>query len=263
MSAYLYMIKIRILISLTYRFEAIFSVLMQFIVLTVSSFIWKVLYSGQAEVQGTTLEQMLVYTVLSVFLSCFYSTGVEGRLRSSIRNGNVAVDYIKPVNLYALYFSEDLGQIAVNFMLKGLPILIFGGIFVAVPVPASVPGLCLFMVSVVFSFLILWFIAAIFGVFNFWIIDIGPIGTVKDYIIHFLSGSLIPLWFFPAPVQKILTFTPFVYLYQTPISFFIGRTPPQEAGRILAVQAVWCLAFFVLFQCCKKKAFGRIVVQGG
>lgn len=263
LSAYLYMIKIRILISLTYRFEAISAIAMQFILLLVNSMIWRVLYANNQVVQDTTLNQMLIYTVMSIFLTCFYSTGVEGRIRSGIRDGNVAVDYIKPVNLYGLYFSEDIGQIVVNFLLKGLPILIFGSIFVSIPVPSSFLSLCLFVVSAVFSFLILWFIAAIFGIFNFWLIDIGPIGMVKDHIINFLSGAVIPIWFFPSFVQDIMNYTPFVYIYQTPISFFIEKTPVSDAWRILAIQAIWCLVFYILFRLCKKKAFGRLIVQGG
>jgi ABC-2 type transport system permease protein len=263
MASYAYFIKIKMLMALSYRFEAFSATLMQFIVLVVSAFFWRAVYAGRDAVQDTTLEQMLVYTIMSVLLNCFFSTGVEDELQWRIGQGEIAVDIIKPVNLFGMYLAGDAGQIVVNMAQKGLPLLLFAWLFVARPVPASLAGAALFLFSAGMSFLVLWLIAAIFGLLNFWLIDVGNIGGVKNYIIAFLSGSVVPLWFFPAWVQKAMAFLPFIYIYQTPISFYIGKTLPGEAPLILAVQLGWVLVFFGLFLLMKRKAMGHLVVQGG
>ena len=263
MASYAYFVKIKVLMALSYRFEAFSATLMQFIVLAVGAFFWRAVYAGRAAVQETTLEQMLVYTVMSVLLNCFFSTGVEEDLRGRIGQGEIAVDIIKPINLFGMYLAGDVGQIVVNMAQKGLPLLLFAWLFVAKPVPASLAGAALFVCSACMSFLLLWLIAAVFGLLNFWLIDIGNIGGVKNYLIAFLSGSVVPLWFFPAWVQKAMAFLPFVYIYQTPISFYIGRIPPGEAPWILALQLGWALVFFGLFLLVKRKAMGHLIVQGG
>lgn len=261
--AYLYFIKIRILVSLEYRFEAISAVLIQFILLIINAFFWRALYSTYDTVQDTTLEQMLTYSIISVLLSCFFRISIESKLRDRIRQGSVAVDYIKPVNLFGMLLAEDIGDIVVNIIQKAIPIVIFSFFFIQAPLPASFLSLLTFLVSAIFSFLIMWMISAIFGLLNFWLIDIGPIGGAIQYIISFVSGSIVPIWFFPEIIQKILSFTPFIYIYQTPIAIYIGRIPLEQAGIQIIIQIVWTGVFFLLFRFVKSRVMGNIVVQGG
>lgn len=264
MSSYIYFIKVRILESLAYRFEAVSTMLIQFIILTVNAFFWKAVYSAAGgPVRDTTLEEMLKYSIMSGVLSCFFSGAVEQKIRERVREGNVAVDFIKPIDPFGMYFAEDLGALLVNTVLKALPLVIFACVFIMVPSPASPARLLLFIASALFSFVILWIIAAIFGVLNFWLIDIGNIGGVKTYIIAFLSGSIIPIWFFPYTVQRVLAFTPFIYIYQTPIAIYIGRTPMAEALFAILIQMIWAALLLRVFMMIKKRAMGHIIVQGG
>jgi len=263
--AYLYFIKVRIMISLAYRFETISSVLIQFIILSVNAFFWRAVYAnyGNGTVQNTDLNQMLIYSVMSILLGCFFCKSVEGKLRQKIRDGSVAADYVKPINLFGMFFADDIGEIIVNIIQRFIPVIVFSCIFIAPPVPASALHFLLFLLSACVSFFILWFIAAIFGLLNFWLIDIGPIGGAKDIIISFLSGSIIPIWFFPESIQKILAFTPFIYIYQTPIGIYIGRTGIDEALKVIAIQILWGVIFYGLFSFIKTKALKNIMVQGG
>lgn len=266
MTSYLYFIKIRMLLSLAYRFETITTILVRIIFLTVTYFFWTAIYGGagsSAIVSGASLDQMLMYSVISILMACLFSTRVESNLHDRIRKGNVAVDYIKPLSVFGMYFAEDIGEIIKNVVQKFIPLLIFASLFLVKPVPYSFLYFSLFLISVIFSFLILWFIAAIFGLLHFWLTDLGPLGLVKDYIIGFLSGSLIPTWFFPEQVQRILSYMPFVYIYQYPISIFLGKISYRDALMSLLIQFVWCGIFFALFQFMNKKAARNLMVQGG
>jgi len=260
---YLYFIKVRVLVSMAYRFEAISTVFIQFIILAVNVFFWKAVYGNAEAVAGTTLKQMLIYSVISLVMTCFFCKSVEQRLRQQVREGNVAVDIIKPIDMFLMHFSNDVGNIIVNLSQKALPMILFACIFITPPIPASAAHFALFCISSVFSFLILWLIAAIFGMLNFWITDIGPIGDVKDLIITFLSGSIVPVWFFPPVIGNILAFTPFIYTYQTPISIFIGKLTVYDGLFQILIQGIWCLLFYLLFSIMKKRALNNLMVQGG
>ena len=261
--AYLYFIKVRIMISLAYRFETLSAILIQFIILVADAFFWRAVYANYDTVQDVDLNQMLVYSVISVLLTCFFCRSVEGKLRDRIRNGSVATDYIKPINFFGMFLAEDIGEIVTNLTQRFIPIIVFSCIFIAVPVPASAVHFLLFLLSAFISFFILWFIAAIFGLLNFWLIDIGPIGGAKNIIIAFLSGSVVPVWFFPDNIQRILSFTPFIYIYQMPIGIYIGRTGIEEAIITMGIQIFWCVFFYGLFLFIKTKAVKNIMVQGG
>ena len=263
MKAYLYFIKVRVLVSMAYRFEAISSICVQFILLMINAFFWRAVFANRDTVQNVDLYQMLIFSVMATLLSCFFVGTVEHKLRQRIRDGSVALDYIKPVSLFKMFFAEDIGEIAVNVIQRAIPIIIFSSFLIVVPLPASAVHLFLFLLSACISLLILWFIAAIFGLLNFWLIDLGPIGSVKDHVIAFLSGSIVPIWFFPGAVQRVLAFMPFIYTYQTPIGIYIGRTAPQTAIMEIGIQAVWCVFFYGLFTLIKSRALKNIMVQGG
>lgn len=111
--------------------------------------------------------------------------------------------------------------------------------------------------------MILWLISAVFGLLYFWFIDLGPLGGIKNYLIQILSGSFIPIWFFPQGLQSFLKFLPFIYIYQHPIGIYIGRTPLDEAISGIVIQVIWAAAFVVLFDRMRKNIEGNILVQGG
>ena len=263
MSAYLYIIKTRFLVSLAYRFEVLTSFLVQVILLVATVFFWKAAYSNMSTIQSVDLQSMINYSIISTFISSFFSPKVESNMRSNIRKGNVAVDFLKPVSIMGMYFADDIGGIISDLAQKFIPIFIFAGIFFGLPMPSSFANLVLFILSTAFGFLILWIIDAIFGLFNFWVIDLGPIGAVKGYIIQFLSGSFIPLWFFPTKIAAVMKYFPFMYIYQSPISIYLGKTTVSQSIGILLIQAIW---IGILFTCCfllQRKAFKNVVVQGG
>lgn len=263
MGPYLYMTKIKLLMALNYRSEFFINLLVQVILLFTTALFWKAAYKGIDTVEMVNEQQMLVYSIISIILTNSFGINVENALRGKVRMGSVAVDYIKPVKIFLMYFSEDIGNVVTSFIQNVIPIFIFSSLFIIVPKPASTVHFLLFLVSSVFSYMILWFIAAIFGLFYFRVIDMGPVGGIKDYLIKILSGTFVPIWFFPTPVQNALQFLPFIYTYQLPISIFIGRASFEDAVKGMLVQIIWILIFGVLFMRLKKSIEKNIFVQGG
>lgn len=260
---YVYMIKIKLLLAFNYRFEVLFGLLAKLLILCATVFFWRAAYHNINSVRDVSENQMIVYSVLSVILSSLFDVSVEGNIRGRIRKGSIAVDYIKPVRMFAMYFCEDLGNSVSSMVITAVPVLAVSSIFFINPLPASPLHLMLFLPSVCLSYGILWLMSALFGLLYFWLIDIGPLGYVKDYIILILSGSFVPVWLFPQSVQLILKFLPFIYTYQLPLSVYIGKASPGEALNGMAVQALWVAVFGLLFTYLKKRVEKKVLVQGG
>ncbi len=263
MSSYLYMIKVKLLLAFNYRAEFFIGMISKMVLLSATAFFWKAAYKG-IDVQGAVNErQMLIYSVISIIMSQIFSISVEDNIRSRVRMGNVAVDFIKPVNVFLMYFSEDIGNAVTSIVQKVVPIIIFSVLFIVTPVPYSILHFMLFAVSAIISYMILWFSNAIFGLFYFWAIDMGPLGTIKDYLILILSGSFVPIWFFPQSVQAVLKCLPFIYMYQHPISIYIGKVSYSEAAGGIFIQIVWTVIFALIFNHIKKRVERNVLVQGG
>lgn len=263
MKVYWYIMKTRILMVMAYRFQVLSTVLCQIVILFASVFFWKAAYGMDAIQNGTTLEQMTHYTVLSNLLAVLYTTFVEQNINQNVRQGNVAVDFIKPINIMGSYFAADIGTMMGSLMLRFIPMYLISGLVFGFTLPVTFPALLLFLISAFLGFVILWCICGIFGLFSFWVIQLGPIGGAKDYIIRFLSGSFVPIWFFPESVQTVFHFLPFVHIYQTPISIYIGKVTISQAAFSIGIQFFWAVLMVLCLTQFQKVAFRKVVVQGG
>jgi ABC-type uncharacterized transport system permease subunit len=108
---YLYIIKTQIIKSMTYEFNVYGNIIMQTIIMITSAYFWKALYKDQSMVGGVDAQSMLTYIIISSALSVLLITNVERRIERSVEKGTVATDMMKPVNLFGVYFAEDIGSI--------------------------------------------------------------------------------------------------------------------------------------------------------
>ena len=86
---------------------------------------------------------------------------------------------------------------------------------------------------------------------------------IKEALLSFLTGQLIPLSFFPAAVQRIFDFLPFSSMVYTPVMIYLGKYTGSELGFVLLRQAVWILLLYALGSIIWKKVTKRLVVLGG
>ena len=260
---YLYVYKTQILKSLAYKFDVYGNVIMQTIIMIATSFFWKALFANVDEVQGVTVETMLTYTVVSSMISVMLTTNVERRITDSVRKGTVAIDMMRPVNIFKVYFAENLGSVTALFFQNLLPVFIIGSLLVKVPLPANALSGLLFLVSLTLAFLINWFIAVIFGMMAFSIIEMSALIQVKKHLIRLLSGSMIPIWFFPEWLRNILEFLPFMYIYQMPLNIYVGQYTSSSLAMGLTVQYVWVIVLYVCFRFLEKRVTSKVMIQGG
>jgi len=263
MKKYLYIIKTQIIKRLTYAFDVYGNILVQTIIMVTSAFFWKALYKDGGTAGGVNVESMLVYIIMSSVLSVLLITNVEKRIEQSVQKGTVATDMMKPVSLFGIYFAEDIGTIIALILQNILPILLIGSLLIKVPKMADLHDLPLFVLSVLLSFFINWFLAALFGMMAFSAVNIDALIQVKKHLIRLISGSIIPLWFFPDPIANVIKFLPFPYIYQLPLSIYIGRGTRAEIFSGMEIQLAWAVVLFLVFLFAQKQITRKVMVQGG
>ena len=124
MNKYLYIIKTQIIKSMTYEFNVYGNIIMQTIIMITSAYFWKALYRQQNIAADVDAESMLTYIIMSSVLSVLLITNVERRIEMSVEKGTVATDMMKPVNLFGVYFAEDIGSVLALVFQNMLPILL-------------------------------------------------------------------------------------------------------------------------------------------
>ena len=261
--AYFYVFKTQVLQTLAYRADVFGNILGQCIVLFATAFFWKALFTGHDAVKGVVVDDMLVYTIISSCMSIFFTINVEYRVSTSVRKGTVATDMLKPINLFGIYFFEDLGNTCSLFFQNILPILIIGSIFIKVPSPAGLSEFLLFIPCVILSYLINWVFAACYSTLSFVTLRMGALGALKFHMIRLLSGSVIPMWFFPEWLQAVLNILPFAYIYQLPLDIYIGKVSIAEALPKMGLQLMWLILLYCLFLSLQRVVTKHVMVQGG
>lgn len=263
MSAYFYLAKMKLLVFLSYRFEVFTSLGTNLIVVLANIYLWKAAYKGIDSVAGVKETQMLTYTIMSTLLASFFSVNIEHALQERITHGDIAIDFFRPISILLKYLAEDIGIAISSILSKLMPLLVIMTVFVQPPVPDSPMAFVLFLLSAVFSFLILWLISALISLLCFWVLQLGEMKTVKDGIVLLLSGKIIPLWLFPKKIQRMIEILPFQYVYQTPLSIYIGKVQPEQAIVPMLIQFAWILLFTSLLCFGWSRARKRVLVQGG
>ena len=263
LKAYSYFTKIRIINNFAYSFELLVRFVSNFLILIITVFIWKSAYKNTVSIAEVSQEQMITYSIISILMVSIYSVRVDRTVNERIREGYIAIDFLRPINLLVGWFFDDLGTSTDAFLLTLLPLLIFSIAVIKVPLPSNLLAFILFLASVLLSYFILWIITAMTSMIAFWFLELGNLAVVRMHLIRILSGSFVPLWFFPQWVQKVSAFLPFVYIYQTPLSIYIGKINVKQAFQSMLIQIVWILILSFILSRIWKKACRMVTVQGG
>lgn len=263
MKKYLFVAKMRIQFMLAYRFTVFMITLMGCLIMLAIGFFWKAVYGDTGTAHGVTADTMLTYTMVSTVMNTLYVMGVEEKVADAVKSGSIATDMIKPVNLFSMYLAEDIGNVVFNLFMRTLPTLLVGILIFGLPVPASAEHFWLFFASFILGYFINWTFSATFAMLSFTAVDLGPIFSIKYHFVDLLSGAMIPLWFFPDWLSSALYCLPFVYMYQEPLSIYIGKYPVGECFAKLGIQAAWLAVLLVIFLFAQKRATRRVMVQGG
>ncbi|MFC1504485.1 ABC transporter permease [Spirochaetota bacterium] len=260
---YFFITKIRILASLSYNFEVWSSIIKNFLILIAVVFIWKSAYNGIPSVGNVTQSQMITYTIVSTLLFTLFNFNIETKIVRGIHSGEIIMDFIKPINPFKGWFFDDLGFSLGHFIMQFFPILLFSILFIQLPLPASSLHFLLFLLSALCSLLIGWLLSALAGMVAFWYLETGYLCVLKNSIIRILSGSFVPIWLFPAWYRNISVYLPFQYMYQTPLSIYIGKLSYKSAVMNIGVQFVWVTIFIIVASLTWQRAKRKLLIQGG
>jgi ABC-2 type transport system permease protein len=179
-----------------------------------------------------------------------------------IESGMVSLDLVKPLNYQTARFAEISGGVMLELALAVAVwvsvIALSGGL--AVP---SAGRLVLFAVSLVLVIPLKFLVTYVCALACFWTHHYDGIRWTQLAVVGLLSGSMIPISFFPAWLAGIAAWLPFAGMASTPGLIFVGGVDGPEAVRLMALQAGWTVLLWVFGQWAFRGAVRRITIHGG
>jgi len=132
-----------------------------------------------------------------------------------------------------------------------------------VKLPASVANFALFLVAVAGSILLMSAINFMIGTCAIPLKSILALIRAKYWLIELLSGLLVPMTYFPRPLQKIAAWLPFEHIASTPLQIYLGKLSGAQAAKALATQWIWIAILLWAGSAWWNRATRKITIHGG
>lgn len=248
-----------------YRTHSMVSIFVGPVYFIVQYFIWSAVYGGQEALHGMKLQQMLTYFGATALIGYLTMDFADWNLQMLVRTGKFLTFMLRPIHHRFFALSQKLGHRTLGFIFEFLPcFLIFQFVFKVNMIPKYVGWTIL---SIVFSFLMNFYVNYCIGMTSFWLIQSSGIRRVFQVLSGVFSGALIPLVFFPDFMQKILFFLPFQYISYVPSMVFQGSYKlagiSMSIPMIVMIQGIAVITMMLLSEILYRKSLHVFTSAGG
>lgn len=247
-----------------YRTHSMVSIFVGPVYFIVQYFIWSAVYAGHTSLNGIKLPQMLTYFGVTTLIGYLTMDFADWNLQMLVRTGKFLTLALRPLHHRFFALSQKIGHRILGFLFEFLPcLLIFIFIFKVNMRPVNLGWTVL---SILLAFLMNFYLNYIIGMTAFWLVQSSSIRSVFLMLQSIFSGALIPLVFFPVPLQKLLFFLPFQYISYVPAMIFTGQyklgSINMSIPLIVGIQAIAVIVTGLLSELIYRASMKRFTGVG-
>ncbi|GGZ14905.1 daunorubicin ABC transporter permease [Streptomyces olivaceoviridis] len=232
----------------------------------VTVFLWRAVYAGSPPGGGPggfTPEGITTYLLMAQVLQVLHANRVDDEVAAEVYRGDVAVMLVRPVSYPVVRFFACLPVVAANAVLVGVPVLALFALIVPLTVPRPV-DVALFLVSTALSVLLAFLVNLLTGMTGFVTTNTWGVRMVKQSVVAFFAGQLVPLALMPGPLAAVASALPFRGMVDGPLTLLLGRYDGVAgAADVLARQIGWAAGLTLLGAVLWRASLSRLEVLGG
>ena len=282
LKSYLVYFKLRIICELQYRSAALAGMFTQIFFGFFHIMVYIAFYDGMDSINvpeipiisliagpstNVSLSQMVTYLWLyQAFFFMFLIRQTDNEILAQIKNGNIAYELCRPLDLYFLWVTKILSKKIVGTLLRFWPILIMAFLLplpFKLSLPSSLLAFILFLISILLSLIISSIVTLFIHILTFYTLkEKGSISLVTN-ISEFFIGGIIPIIFLPRTLQIIAYLLPFRYIVDLPLRIYNGTINVSVALINIFIQVFWIILLGVSSYKLLQKALKKVVIQGG
>lgn len=222
--------------------------------------LWAALLSGGVQLGGFTLFEMKGYLLVSFATGWLGDAVGEWTLAQRIKDGQVALDLVRPIETQRLVFAQVFGGFPMEVLI--ISIVSAGFVLVAGPVPPP-RNVGLLLVSLLLVIPIRFGIGFLTTQVVFWTENFHGVSWAGSAIRQVFSGALVPLALMPSWLQATAAVLPFASLTSTPALIYLGKVQGSAALALVGLQVFWAAALWLLGQRAFRSASRQVTVHGG
>ncbi|WP_245664780.1 ABC transporter permease [Nocardia grenadensis] len=187
----------------------------------------------------------------------------ELELAERIRNGDIAIDFLRPVDVQLGNLAADLGRALCTLLPRGIPSLLVGALTFGLVLPRTPESYLLGLLSVVLAAAISFLSLFVLTTAGFWVVETRGLRTLYQVGGPFLAGLFVPVHVFPDWLRGIAECTPFPSMLQVPVDVLSGRVVGWDAAQLVGTQVCWLLVVLAAGRMLLAAGRRKLEVQGG
>lgn len=263
MTPYIAIFKARFLALLQYRAAAAAGFATQVMWGFIRIMIFAAFYRSTTAAQPMTQAEVVTYIWLSQAFLMVLPFRQDPDVAALVRTGNVAYEFLRPIDLFGLWFARSVALRTAPTLLRSIPLLVLAGLFFGMGLPAGPVELATFLFSFAGAILLGAALTTLMSISLLWTISGDGVAKVLSTLMWVCSGIIIPLPFLPDWTQPVFMLLPFRGLMDTPFRIYLGHLSGGAAALALLHQGIWILLLLALGRFLLSRARRRITVQGG
>lgn len=267
MKMYMSVFRIRFINSLQYRAVALGAIFTRFAWGFMEILAYSALYRTGNAAFPMELSQTVSYIWMQQTLIVLFSVVfADGEIYSAIGNGSIAYELVRPMDLYSRWYCQSAANRLAFTILNCLPALLVAFIMpepYRMSLPLDMGQLLLFLLSTMLALFVVVAFAMLMYISLFYLLSQRGIRIIVTAFTTFLSGGVIPLPFFPAPVLAVVQLLPFAAMQNMPLRIYSGNIAGVDALKGIAFQLFWLAVLFLIGKFTMGRALKKVIVQGG
>lgn len=261
MRAYISIFRVYFISTLQYRSAAFAGILTQFAWGSMLVLMFTAFYEANSDAFPMGLSQVTDYIWLQqAFLNLFALWMFDQTIFSSVTDGLVSYELVRPIHLYNNWFTKSLAMRTARTTLRCLPPLVVA-LMIPEPYGLSISNqFPLFLITLSLSVLLVIAFLMLIYISTFYLLSSTGSRTLVMTLGNFLTGGVIPIPFLPKTWQTVIEWTPFGLMQNVPLRIYSGELTDS---RLVILQVMWLIILVVIGKIFMNHALNRVVIQGG
>jgi ABC-2 type transport system permease protein len=251
--------------NLIYRWNFLLRVLVGFVPLLGSVFLWGAVFQNRPAIAGYTFDAMVAYFITLIMVDTVTVPNEDDfQIAEDIREGRINTLLLKPLDYrlyrFHLYAAARLVHAAFAIVPLALAMIWLGHYFTGLPWLANLP---LALAAVIGAAFLQFFFCFMLAMIAFWILDIGSVTFIVYSVEFLLGGHIFPIDAMPHWLQTLCLGLPFAYETWFPAAILIGHVHGAALVAGFAWQWFWVAVFYVLSGVLWKRGLKQYTAVGG
>jgi ABC-2 type transport system permease protein len=221
--------------------------------------LWHTILNGRETSGAMPLGAVLTYTVVAeVFAE---QLAVRTTLNLAFWEGTLVIRFLRPLGMVRQLAAEMAGKWLISLSLFSLPLLLVTPLLGVDPRPNGALAGVLFVVSLSLAILVGLALDFFFGALTValeqpvWLVD-----YTRTAAATLLSGSLLPLAYYPWGLGEVFSWLPFAAMAWAPLAIYTGAADPLP---LLLSQVVWAAVLWPVADWMWRANREKLVGYGG